>query len=61
MDDVVVPVGFEDFSVGGEVTLGGGESVGDIENGEKIGQQVDQHSPRARGGRERRGDSEAEG
>ena len=44
IDDVVVPVRLEDSAVGFEVALVGGEAVGAIENGEKIGQQVDQHS-----------------
>ena len=44
VDDVVVPVRLEDLAVGVEVALVGGEAVGAIENGKKIGQQIDQHS-----------------
>ena len=49
VDHVIVPVRLEDVAVGGEVTLISGEAVGAIQNGEKIGQQIDQHSTGARG------------
>ncbi len=52
IDDVILPVGLEESTVGFEVTLIGGDAVGAIEYGEEIGQQVDQHStgkPPARG------------
>jgi hypothetical protein len=35
--------------VGGEVALVGGEAIGAIQDGKKIGQQIDQHSTGARG------------
>src|SRR5204862_3459135 len=44
IDDVVLPVGLEDAAVGFEVTLVGGDAISAIEYGEKVRQQVDQHS-----------------
>jgi hypothetical protein len=53
IDDVVLPVGLENPSVIVEVALVGGEAVGALENGEKIREQVDQHSTgRGRAARE---------
>ncbi|MDQ2668382.1 MAG: hypothetical protein M3Z05_20660 [Gemmatimonadota bacterium] len=44
VDNVILPVRLENSAVGLKVALVGGDSVGAIENGEKIWQQVDQHS-----------------
>jgi hypothetical protein len=51
IDDVVVPVRFEDLLMSSEVALVSGEAIGAVENSKKIRQQVDQHSTRTRGGR----------
>ena len=61
IDDVVVPVGLEETAVSGVVALVGGDAVGAVENGEEIGQQVDQHSTGKRPARGRRGDRRADG
>jgi hypothetical protein len=45
IDDVVVPVGFEEAAVGGEVALVGGETIWAAENREEIRQQVNEHQP----------------
>jgi hypothetical protein len=55
IDDVVVPVGLEDPAVRLVVALVGGDAVGAVENGEEVGQQVDQHSTVERPARGRRG------
>src|ERR1700737_5267159 len=52
--DVILPVGREDSSVSVEVALIGGDTVGAIEYGKKIRQQVDQHSTGKRPARGRR-------
>jgi hypothetical protein len=44
VNDVILPIRLENSTVGLKVALVSGDSVGAIENGEKIGQQVDQHS-----------------
>jgi hypothetical protein len=44
VNNVVLPVRLEDSAVSLKVALIGGDPVGAIENGKKIGQQVDQHS-----------------
>src|SRR5476651_1220250 len=54
VNDVVVPVRLEKMAVGFVVSLVCGDAVGAIENGEKIRQQVDQHST---GKRPARGDA----
>ena len=60
VDDVVVPVGFEEAAVGGEVALVGGDAVGAVENGEEIRQQIDQHFDQVAGWGARRGFRDAE-
>jgi hypothetical protein len=44
IDDVILPVRLEETAVGFEVAMIGGDAVGATEYGEKIWQQVDQHS-----------------
>ena len=51
IDDVVVPVGFENLLMSSEVALVSGEAIGAVENSKKVRQQIDQHSTRTRGGR----------
>ncbi len=49
VDDVVVPVRGEQRPVRLEVALVGGDAILALENGEEIGQQVDQHLRRQEG------------
>ena len=43
VDGVVLPVGLEQAAVGGEVAPVGGEAIGAPEDGEEIGEQINEH------------------
>ena len=59
IDDVVIPVSFEQATVRGEVAFVGGGSVGAFENGKEIRYEVDQHLDQG-AGRRRGGTMDAE-
>ncbi len=51
VDDVVVPVWFENPAVKGEVLSVSSEIIGVIEDGEEVWDQIDQHQDLSAGGR----------
>jgi hypothetical protein len=59
IDDVIIPVRFEEATMRGEVAVVSGGSVGAIEDGKKIWQQVDEHLDQS-AGRRRDGTMDAE-